>query len=126
MERQWSRRSASGYSTGLAQTAGVNGPRYTLTTLDGFGDSRGTRDRERRKPAGAIVRGYAIRDVLLLADDFVRRFGAKYGKDVRRMSPAARDALRAHSWPGNVRELSHVIERAVLWSQGTVLEEAQL
>jgi DNA-binding NtrC family response regulator len=65
-------------------------------------------------------------DVLLLADDFVRRFGAKYGKDVRRMSPAARDALRAHSWPGNVRELSHVIERAVLWSQGTVLEEAQL
>lgn len=67
MERQWSRRSASGYSTGLAQTAGVNGPRYTLTTLDGFGDSCGTRDRERRKPAGAIVRGYAIRDVRLLA-----------------------------------------------------------
>ena len=65
-------------------------------------------------------------DVLLLADDFVRRFSAKYGKDVRRMSPAARDALRAHTWPGNVRELSHVIERAVLWSQGTVLEEAQL
>jgi two-component system response regulator AtoC len=65
-------------------------------------------------------------DVLLLADDFVRRFGAKYGKDVKRMSPGARDALRAYSWPGNVRELSHVIERAVLWSQGTVLEEAQL
>jgi len=65
-------------------------------------------------------------DVLLLADDFVRRFGAKYGKDVKRMSPGARDALSAYSWPGNVRELSHVIERAVLWSQGPVLEEAQL
>jgi two-component system, NtrC family, response regulator AtoC len=65
-------------------------------------------------------------DVLLLADDFVRRFGAKYGKDVKGMSPGARDALRAYSWPGNVRELSHVIERAVLWSQGPVLEEAQL
>jgi DNA-binding NtrC family response regulator len=24
----------------------------------------------------------------------------------------------AYPWPGNVRELSHVIERAVLWSQG--------
>ncbi|MGH7620842.1 MAG: sigma-54 interaction domain-containing protein, partial [Gemmatimonadaceae bacterium] len=65
-------------------------------------------------------------DVLLLADDFVRRFSAKYGKDVKRMSAGARDALRAYSWPGNVRELSHVIERAVLWSQGPVLEEAQL
>ena len=65
-------------------------------------------------------------DVLLLADDFVRRFGAKYGKDVKRMSPGARDALGAYSWPGNVRELSHAIERAVLWSHGPVLEEAQL
>lgn len=65
-------------------------------------------------------------DVLLLADDFVRRFSAKYGKDVKRMSAGARDALLAYSWPGNVRELSHVIERAVLWSQGAVLEESQL
>jgi DNA-binding NtrC family response regulator len=65
-------------------------------------------------------------DVLLLADDFVRRFSAKYGKEVKRISAGARDALLAYSWPGNVRELSHVIERAVLWSQGTVLEESQL
>ena len=42
------------------------------------------------------------------------------------MSAGARDALLAYSWPGNVRELSHVIERAVLWSQGAVLEESQL
>jgi len=42
------------------------------------------------------------------------------------MTTAARDALRAYAWPGNVRELSHVIERAVLWSQGGVLEAEQL
>ncbi|MDQ2932232.1 MAG: helix-turn-helix domain-containing protein, partial [Gemmatimonadota bacterium] len=65
-------------------------------------------------------------DVLLLADDFVRRYSTKYGKDVKRMSPAVRDALLAYSWPGNVRELSHVMERAVLWSQGGVLEAEQL
>jgi len=65
-------------------------------------------------------------DVLLLANDFVRRFSAKYGKEVKRISADARDALLAYSWPGNVRELSHVIERAVLWSQGAVLEESQL
>ena len=42
------------------------------------------------------------------------------------MSAAARDAMLAYSWPGNVRELSHVIERAVLWSQTGVLEVEQL
>jgi two-component system response regulator AtoC len=55
-------------------------------------------------------------DVLLLAEHFLRRFSAKYGKQVRRLDPRAREALLAYSWPGNVRELSHVIERAVLWS----------
>ena len=56
----------------------------------------------------------------------MRRYSAKYGKEVKRMSAAARDAMLAYSWPGNVRELSHVIERAVLWSQGGVLEVEQL
>jgi len=34
--------------------------------------------------------------------------------------------LVAYPWPGNVRELSHVIERAVLWSRGAVLDVAHL
>jgi two-component system, NtrC family, response regulator AtoC len=55
-------------------------------------------------------------DVLLLAEQFLQRYSAKYGKQVRYLDPQARDALMAYPWPGNVRELSHVIERAVLWS----------
>ncbi len=63
-------------------------------------------------------------DVLLLAEHFLHRFSGKYGKDVRRLDPAARDVLMAYPWPGNVRELSHVIERAVLWSRdGTLTTE---
>jgi two-component system, NtrC family, response regulator AtoC len=65
-------------------------------------------------------------DVLLLAEEFLRRFSAKYGRQVRRIDAPARDALMAYSWPGNVRELSHVIERAVLWSQGDALEAEHL
>ncbi|HEX6816541.1 MAG TPA: sigma-54 dependent transcriptional regulator [Gemmatimonadaceae bacterium] len=65
-------------------------------------------------------------DVLLLADRFLARFTAKYGKDVRRIEPDARDAMLAYPWPGNVRELSHVIERAVLWSQGNTLDASHL
>jgi DNA-binding NtrC family response regulator len=65
-------------------------------------------------------------DVLLLAEHFLRNFAAKYARDVRNLSPAARDDLLAYPWPGNVRELSHVIERGVLWSQGPVLEPDHL
>jgi two-component system, NtrC family, response regulator AtoC len=60
-------------------------------------------------------------DVLLLAEHFLRRFSAKYGKGARRIDPPARDVLLAYPWPGNVRELSHVIERAVLWSRDATL-----
>ena len=60
-------------------------------------------------------------DVLLLADHFLRRFSAKYGKDIRRIDAGAREILRSYPWPGNVRELSHVIERAVLWSRDATL-----
>jgi DNA-binding NtrC family response regulator len=60
-------------------------------------------------------------DVLLLAQHFLQRFSAKYAKEVREIDRAARDALLAYPWPGNVRELSHVIERAVLWSQEPTL-----
>jgi two-component system response regulator AtoC len=60
-------------------------------------------------------------DALLLAEHFLQRFSAKYGKDVRRIDSRARDLLLAYPWPGNVRELSHVIERAVLWSRDSTL-----
>jgi len=61
-------------------------------------------------------------DILFLANHFLTRFRAKYGKEVTRLDPRARELLLAYPWPGNVRELSHVIERAVLWSQGPVLD----
>jgi two-component system, NtrC family, response regulator AtoC len=61
-------------------------------------------------------------DVLQLAELFLARFSAKYGRDVRRIDAHARQSLMAYPWPGNVRELSHVIERAVLWSRGPNLD----
>ena len=65
-------------------------------------------------------------DVLTLAQHFLRQFSAKYGKPVERLDPRARDLLLAYPWPGNVRELSHVIERAVLWSKGPMLDVEHL
>jgi DNA-binding NtrC family response regulator len=65
-------------------------------------------------------------DVLLLAQHYLERFNAKYGKQVRRIDQRAHELLLAYPWPGNVRELSHVIERAVLWSRGPTLDAEHL
>ena len=53
-------------------------------------------------------------DVLLLAQHFLSKMSAKYGKRVTRLSTPAVNMLQAYSWPGNVRELENCIERAVL------------
>jgi two-component system response regulator AtoC len=65
-------------------------------------------------------------DILHLARYYLARFNTKYGKAVREISPGARNLLLAYPWPGNVRELSHVMERAVLWSHGPMLDVEQL
>jgi Nif-specific regulatory protein len=60
-------------------------------------------------------------DILLLADHFVEKLATEQGKQVKRISTPAIDALVAYHWPGNVRELQNVIERAVLVSDGQVI-----
>jgi two-component system, NtrC family, response regulator AtoC len=65
-------------------------------------------------------------DILQLAQHYLDRFNAKYGKQVRQIDPRAKDLMLSYPWPGNVRELSHVIERAVLWSRGPTLDPEHL
>src|SRR6476660_2219884 len=65
-------------------------------------------------------------DAVLLAEHFLQRFSAKYGKDVRRIDARAREVLLSYPWPGNVRELSHVMERAVLWSRNNTIDVEHL
>ncbi|MEM9144047.1 MAG: sigma-54 dependent transcriptional regulator, partial [Bacteroidota bacterium] len=61
-------------------------------------------------------------DVLVLADFYLKRFMAKYGKQGLRMNQAAQEKLMAYGWPGNVRELQHTMERAVILCEGNVLK----
>jgi len=57
----------------------------------------------------------------LLVEHFVANYGNKFGKTITSISPQAMQKLQEHSWPGNVRELANVIERAVIYTQGKVL-----
>jgi two-component system, NtrC family, response regulator AtoC len=60
-------------------------------------------------------------DIPLLAEYFVRRYAARSGKAISRITPDAMQLLTDHAWPGNIRELEHSIERAVALANGQVL-----
>jgi DNA-binding NtrC family response regulator len=66
------------------------------------------------------------RDVLLLADHFLRQFNAAMNKSIRRISVGAQQKLLSHHWPGNVRELRNVIERAVILETDEEIHQASL
>ena len=57
-------------------------------------------------------------DIMPLANSFLRQHAKRYRKELTGFEEAARDALMQHPFPGNVRELDHVMERAVLMTQG--------
>jgi DNA-binding NtrC family response regulator len=65
-------------------------------------------------------------DIPALARAFLERHAARYRKPARTFEPAAMQALLDHAWPGNIRELGHVIERAVLLSQGDAIRTGDL
>jgi PAS domain S-box-containing protein len=61
-------------------------------------------------------------DIPALAEHFLERSQRRWGKHFDGLSPRCLERLLAHSWPGNVRELEHTIERAVVVSEGPLLE----
>jgi DNA-binding NtrC family response regulator len=61
-------------------------------------------------------------DIPVLADHFSRMYSRKYRIPEKRMTRDGYAALASHHWRGNVRELSHTIERALILSDGEVLD----
>jgi formate hydrogenlyase transcriptional activator len=61
-------------------------------------------------------------DIPPLVRHFVKKYGAKAGKDIRSIPAKAMDALQEYHWPGNVRELENIIERSMILSQRNALE----
>ncbi len=65
-------------------------------------------------------------DILPIARHFAALYSKKYDKSARAFSPAGENALLAYDWPGNVRALRHAVERAVILTNGEVLEPSDL
>jgi two-component system, NtrC family, response regulator HydG len=61
-------------------------------------------------------------DVMILAEHFLQRFARENRRRIDGLSDAARAKVLSHSWPGNVRELENAMERAVVFSEGLLVE----
>jgi two-component system response regulator AtoC len=63
-----------------------------------------------------------IEDIPQLADEFVRQFASRSGRQGVRLSSEALETLSGYDFPGNVRELRNIIEHAVLTTNQQVIE----
>jgi transcriptional regulator with PAS, ATPase and Fis domain len=61
-------------------------------------------------------------DILHLTDYFLHEFNLKFQKHFQRLSDATKKMFLDYHWPGNVREVRNVIERALLLSDGVIVE----
>ena len=62
-----------------------------------------------------------VQDIPALTEFFVTRFAASLNKRIDLIPDEVMEVLKARDWPGNIRELQNLIERAVLFSPGSVL-----
>jgi transcriptional regulator with PAS, ATPase and Fis domain len=60
-------------------------------------------------------------DIPWLAERLLAEFAATQGQVRKILSPDAERALLDYPWPGNVRELKHVLERACVLAEGSLL-----
>ncbi|MBE3666386.1 sigma-54-dependent Fis family transcriptional regulator [Vibrio navarrensis] len=62
-------------------------------------------------------------DIVPLAKHLAERHCMKQGIAVPRFSPQALDKLTHYPWPGNVRELDNVVQRALILSESSDIEQ---
>jgi DNA-binding NtrC family response regulator len=65
-------------------------------------------------------------DIMPLANSFLKRFAAQANRVIKGFTPAAGERLTGFDWPGNVRQLQNEIQRAVLMSEGDVVDASDL
>ena len=61
-------------------------------------------------------------DIVLLVDYFAQSFRKRFQKPIKSVDRTSINKLNNYHFPGNVRELKHLVERAVLLSEGETLK----
>ncbi len=66
------------------------------------------------------------RDILEIAETFLRRRCEALGREPLKFSPKAIQAITTYVWPGNIRELENAVERAVILCDGNEIDNELL
>ncbi|MFT7288406.1 MAG: two-component system response regulator HydG, partial [Halieaceae bacterium] len=66
------------------------------------------------------------KDILFLAERLLEQQTARLGRAPMTLSPRSIQAITTYQWPGNVREMEHALERAVVLSEGTEIDNEEL
>ena len=61
-------------------------------------------------------------DIPELAWHFVRKFSRRMNKEINHIPDEVLNVLALHDWPDNIREMQNFIERAMVMTQGHVLQ----
>jgi two-component system, NtrC family, response regulator len=65
-------------------------------------------------------------DIVLVAKEFLHRYGMQHGRARLTFAPEAFRALALHDWPGNVRELQNRMQRAIIMADGKRITASDL
>ncbi len=66
------------------------------------------------------------RDIIMLAEFFLKKYAGKYAKSDVRLNQQAGERLINYKWPGNIRELQHTIEKAVILCDSDIIKPEDL
>lgn len=65
-------------------------------------------------------------DIPLLVNHFIQKFRSEMGRRIIGVDNETMKILMGHDWRGGVRELENIIERAIIFARGEVIEPADL
>lgn len=65
-------------------------------------------------------------DLPILAEHLLSQACARRGRTAPSLTPEALKVLRSYDWPGNVRELANVLERALIFCDGSQIDAEDL
>jgi two-component system response regulator HydG len=66
------------------------------------------------------------KDVIEIANHFIKTYCDKYNKPMKTLSDVTEQSMLRYHWPGNIRELQHAVERAVILSDGLMIQPEDL
>ena len=66
--------------------------------------------------------GQRREDIPLLIDNFIQKFNALKGKEIKGISDQALNILMRYNFPGNIRELENIIEYAFVLCHGDLID----